>query len=144
MAKILIVDDEGVNLRLMGEIICSLGHEVFLARDGKGAIQKTLEISPDLILLDIMMPGMDGFEVAVRLKKDENTKIIPIVMVTALKDVEARVRALDAGADDFLSKPVESTEVRARIRSLLKVKTHSEIRKNLSINFEVIFGDGIS
>jgi len=84
------------------------------------------ESSPDVILLDIMMPKMDGYEVARRLKEDEATKIIPIVMVTALKEVGDRVKALEAGATDFLTKPVDRTEVRARVSSLVQVKDYQE------------------
>lgn len=123
---ILIVDDDNRNLILMEAILMPLGYDVILARDGEEALQKVKEKPPDLILLDIMMPKMDGFEVARRLKEEEETKIIPIVMVTALRESEDRVKALEVGADDFISKPVEKTELRARVMSLLKVKAYSD------------------
>jgi len=126
MAKILVVDDEDQNLRLMEAMLVPLGYEVHLAGDGEDALEKVKEVSPDVILLDIMMPGLDGFEVAKRLKHDDETKIIPIVMVTALKEVEDRVKALEVGADDFLTKPVDKTELRARVQSLLKVKAYND------------------
>jgi len=89
-----------------------------------------------VILLDIMMPGMDGFEVAQRLKGDEETRIIPIVMVTALREVEDRVKALEAGADDFLSKPADKIEIKARVRSLLKVKAYNDHMRNYQQELE--------
>lgn len=125
-ARILVVDDEVKNLRLMEAMLIPLGYEVILAHDGEETLQKVKEISPDVILLDVMMPRMDGFEVARRLKEGEETRIIPIVMVTALREVEDRVKALEMGADDFLSKPVERTELRARVQSLLKVKAYND------------------
>ena len=124
--KILVVDDEERNLRLMKAMLIPLGYEVVLARDGIEALDQVKKILPDVILLDIMMPKMDGFEVARQLKEDEEAKIIPIVMVTALKEVEDRVKALEVGADDFLTKPVDNTELRARVNSLLKVKAYND------------------
>ena len=124
--KILIVDDEERNLRLVEGLLNPLGYEIFLARDGEEGLAVGRRVQPDLILLDIMMPKMNGFEVARKLKEDPITKIIPIVMVTALRDVEDRVRALEAGADDFLSKPIEKVEMRARVKSLLKVKAYND------------------
>ena len=129
-SKILVVDDEDMNLRLMEALLIPMGYEVILARDGEEAFKKVQEIPPDVILLDVMMPKMDGFEVARRLKEKEETKIIPIVMVTALKEVEDRIRALEVGADDFLSKPVDKMELKARVQSLLKIKSyHDHIRE---------------
>jgi len=125
-SKVLVVDDEDRILRLMEALLTPLGYEVLLAHDGEDAVQKVREIPPDLILLDIMMPKMNGFEVARRLKENENTQIIPIVMVTALTAVEDRIKALEAGADDFLTKPVDKTELKARVHSLLKVKAYND------------------
>ena len=124
--KVLVVDDEDRNLRLMEAMLIPLGYEVILAGDGEEALEKVRDLPPDVILLDVMMPRMDGFEVARRLKGGEETRIIPIVMVTALREVEDRVKALEVGADDFLSKPVEKTELRARVQSLLKVKAYND------------------
>lgn len=125
-SKILIVDDEDCNLRLMEAILIPLGHEVILARDGEKALEKVREASPDLILLDVIMPKMDGFEVTKKLKESEDTRVIPVVIVTALRETENRVKALEAGADDFLSKPVDRVELRARVNSLLKVKAYND------------------
>jgi len=136
-SKILVVDDECRNLRLMEALLIPLGMEVILARDGEEALRKVRENPPDVILLDIMMPKMDGFEVAARLKKDEGARIIPIVMVTSLKEVGDRVRALEAGADDFLTKPVEKTELRARVQSSLKVKAYHDHMKGYQKELEM-------
>ncbi|MBF0528168.1 MAG: two-component system response regulator [Deltaproteobacteria bacterium] len=133
---ILVVDDEEVNLRLIDALLRPQGYKVITARDGEQALSKVKETPPDVILLDIMMPKMNGFEVAERLRQDSETRLIPIVMVTALQDVEDRVRALEAGAEDFLSKPVARTELRARIRSLLKVKAYNDHMRNYQLVLE--------
>lgn len=138
--KILVVDDMKNNLNIMQEFLLPLGYEVILANSGKEALKKVKEHSFNVILLDIMMPEMDGYEVARLLKDDEETKIIPIVMITALKDVDDRVRALEAGADDFLNKPFEGTELKARVQSLLKVNAYHkhlrDYRKQLEIEVQ--------
>lgn len=136
-AKVLIVEDDHRNLRLMEAILLPLGYDVIMARDGEEALEKVREMPPDLILLDIIMPKIDGFEVARRLKEEEETKIIPIVMVTALRDVENRVKALEVGADDFISKPVERTELKARIQSLLKIKAYNDHLRDYQKELEV-------
>lgn len=128
--KILVVDDEPYNQKLMEAILVPMGYEVWLAQDGEEALQKVRDYSPDVILLDVMMPRLNGFEVARALKSDPVTKIIPVVMVTALNEVEDRVKAMDAGADDFIAKPVDKTEVRARVSSLLKVKAYNDYMRD--------------
>ncbi|MEW5722562.1 MAG: two-component system response regulator [Thermodesulfobacteriota bacterium] len=133
---ILVVDDEELNLRLLEALIRPQGYEVQVARDGVEALARVRETPPDLILLDIMMPRMNGFEVASELRRDEETRTIPIVMVTALQDVEDRVKALEVGADDFLTKPVDRMELRARVRSLLKVKAYNDHMKNYQQELE--------
>ena len=124
--KILVVDDEERNLRLMQALLAPLGHAVSVARNGREAVDLAARLDVDLVLLDVMMPVMDGFEAARLLKQGEATSRIPVVMVTALRDVEHRVRSLEVGADDFLSKPVDSSELKARVRSLLKVKAYND------------------
>ena len=133
--KILVVDDDERNLRVTKAMLLPLGYEVILARDGEDALEKARRVSPDVILLDIMMPKMNGFEVAKRLKENEETSIIPIVMVTALREVEDRAKALEMGADAFLAKPVEKTELRARVNSLLKVKAYNDHMRNYQKNW---------
>jgi putative two-component system response regulator len=134
--KILVVDDEERNLRLMEALLVPLGHTVIIAKNGEDAIRKVEADEPDLILLDVTMPGMDGFQVAQRLKTNATSSIIPIVMVTALKEVADRVKALEAGADDFLTKPVDKTELRARVMSLLKVKAYNDHMLNYQKELE--------
>jgi putative two-component system response regulator len=123
---VLVVDDEDLNIRLIEALLRPQGYEVSVARNGVEALERVRERPPDVILLDIMMPKMNGFETAKHLRADEETRLIPIVMVTALQDVEDRVKALEVGADDFLTKPVDRMELRARVGSLLKVKAYND------------------
>ena len=124
--KILIVDDEEKNIKLIKGILAPERYQVYEAFNGEEALKQVADNDPDLILLDIMMPGMDGFEVCKRLKQDESTKMIPIVMVTALNEKEHSIRAMKVGADDFLTKPVDHTELQVRVKSLLRIKSYHD------------------
>ncbi len=119
--RILVVDDDARNLKLLKALL-QAEYEIVTASSGAEALSISGKIDLDLVLLDIMMPGMDGFEVCRRLKQSEATRLIPVVMVTALDDSEAKVKAIEAGADDFLAKPPNKTELMARARSLTRVK----------------------
>lgn len=121
-ARILIVDDMPVNLRLMQAQLVAEYYDVLLATSGQEALDICGREMIDLVLLDVMMPGMDGFEVCRRLKSDPRTKHLPIVLVTALDQQQDRVRGLEAGADDFLTKPVRGLPLFSRIRSLTRLK----------------------
>ncbi|GIX48592.1 MAG: hypothetical protein KatS3mg131_2803 [Candidatus Tectimicrobiota bacterium] len=121
-AKILIVDDEPFNVDLLEQLLEELGYETVSACNGQEALEKVAAAAPDLLLLDVMMPGLDGFAVCRRLKDNEETRLIPIVMMTALGSVEDRIRGIEAGADDFLTKPVDERELLARIRTTLRLK----------------------
>ncbi len=124
--KILIVDDDPINLELLDRTLKRQDYDVIHAENGKIAVDKALEIHPDVVLMDAVMPEMDGFEATRRIKSDTRTQMIPVVMVTSLNDVEDRVRALDAGADDFLNKPFDRLELTARVRSLVQVKAYHD------------------
>jgi CheY-like chemotaxis protein len=120
--RLLIADDDERNRELLQAFLEGDGHEILMSHDGASTMQAAFDKQPDLILLDIMMPKLSGYEVCQKLKKDERTKNIPILMVTALKDPGDIEKAVNAGADDFLSKPVHRLELKARVRSLLKVR----------------------
>lgn len=121
-AKILVVDDVPANVRLLEAKLIAEYYDVVTAEDGFQAIEKAQAEQPDIILLDVMMPGMDGFECCRKLKADPTTGFIPVVMVTALSDVEDRIKGLDAGADDFLTKPINDVALMARVKSLVRTK----------------------
>jgi K+-sensing histidine kinase KdpD len=133
--KILIVEDNQENMDLLVYFLRPQGYEIVSVQDGLSALHKVEEGHPDIILLDIMLPKMDGYEVCGRLKKDPKTKFIPIIMLTALKELKDKVKALEVGADDFLSKPFENIELLARVKSLLRLKDyHDELQsKNLEL-----------
>jgi class 3 adenylate cyclase len=129
LTKILAVDDIPQNLRLLEAVLVPSGYEVVLAATGEEALLKTLTEKPDLVLLDIMLPGIDGYEVCRRLRGDPKTSFLPVVMVTA-SGLAEKVKAIEAGADDFIAKPFDQPELLARVRSLLRVKTyHDEIER---------------
>jgi two-component system cell cycle response regulator len=121
-ARILVVDDILPNVKLLEAKLTAEYFDVLTASDGASALEVAEAETPDIILLDVMMPGMDGFEACERLKSNPKTRHIPVVMVTALSDVNDRVRGLKAGADDFLSKPVNDVALFARVRSLARLK----------------------
>ncbi len=121
-ARVLVVDDILPNVKLLEVKLTNEYFEVITAMSGLECIQKAQEKKPDIILLDVMMPGIDGFETCQRLKADPDTAHIPVIMVTALTDATDRVRGLEAGADDFISKPVNDVALFARVRSLVRLK----------------------
>ena len=133
--RILIVDDEEVNRELLIAMVEALGHEYETAEDGFDALAK-LNLDIDLVLLDIMMPGMDGFEVARRVREDLGMTDLPIIMVTALTAKADRLRAVEMGANDFIAKPVDKMELRVRVTSLLRIKEAQDALKQYQARLE--------
>ena len=129
-AKILIVDDESSARGALEVLLRREGFEVREVHDGRSALEECATFRPDLILLDIVMPGMDGFEVCRRIKNTPETRLTPVVLITGLSDTEDRINGINAGADDFLSKPIDFSELHARIRSLLKLKQYTDELEN--------------
>src|SRR5713101_6649982 len=120
--KILIVDDEPFNVDYLEQELEDLGYKTVSASSGPEALEKVATEAPDLILLDVTMPGMDGFTVCRLLKEKEETQLIPVVIMTALGAREDRIKGIEAGADDFLTKPADQRELRARIRTAVRMK----------------------
>lgn len=130
--RILIVDDDPVNTKLLTSMLPTDKYAVITALTGEMCLEKTMREHPDLILLDIMMPGLDGYEVTRQLKKDSTTQNIPVMLITALDEQADKIKGLEAGADDFLNKPVNTFELRARVQSLLRLKVYHEQLKTRS------------
>ncbi len=128
--KILIVDDETGARAALEFLLRREGFEVRDAADGRAAIQECASFRPDLILLDIMMPGMNGFEVCRHIKATPETRLTPVVLITGLTTTEDRIAGINAGADDFLSKPIDLNELLARTRSLLRLKQYTDELEN--------------
>jgi len=118
--RVLVVDDNFVNVRLLEELLKSASYEVTTATSGEAALEKLAQSRPDIVLLDVMMPVMDGYEVCRRIRQDEKTAQLPVIMVTALDKESDRAMALAAGANDFLSKPVEDNLLLPAIRRILQ------------------------
>lgn len=119
---ILVVDDEPANVDLVQSYLKANSYKVIKAYSGEEALKKAFADPPDLILLDVMMPGISGFEICRRLKSDNRTQLIPVILLTALQDFQSKIQGLEAGADEFLSKPFNLTELLTRVRNLLRIK----------------------
>src|SRR5919112_1155918 len=133
--KILVVDDHEDNIELLRARLEARGYEVHGASDGQAALDQVEKVCPDLILLDVMMPKMDGMEVVRRLKANSKLPFIPVIMQTALDSTENKVEGLDAGADDYITKPINFAELEARVRNHLRIKALVEEldRKNAEL-----------
>jgi CheY-like chemotaxis protein len=121
-SKVLIVDDNQQNLELLAAYLEDEGVSVATAADGVEALEQVVAVAPDIILLDVMMPRMSGFEVCRKLKSDPKTVDIPVIMVTALNDLGDIERGVECGTDDFLSKPINKLELVTRVKSLVRVR----------------------
>ena len=122
-AKILVVDDQRSNVEMMAGVLRARGYEVLTAGDGEAALEQVRASRPDIVVSDILMPGLDGYELCRRLRASPATALLPVVLVTSLDPQGERMKGIEAGADDFLAKPVNWEELFARVRSLLRVKT---------------------
>ena len=121
-ARILIVDDQPLTRELMTLVVHAQGHKTLIASNGTEALAIAAKRTLDLVILDVVMPGMDGFEVARRIRAGEHTRNVPIIIVSALGDKESRINGLAAGADDFLTRPVDRLELKVRVQNLLRIK----------------------
>jgi class 3 adenylate cyclase len=128
-AKLLVVDDTPMNVKMLADVLTFKGYQVVTAAGGNEGLAKVESEKPDLVLLDVMMPGLDGYAVCRAIRAKPETAILPVVMVTALDPAQERVKGLEAGADDFLSKPINQPELLARVRSLLRIKEfHDQVQ----------------
>ena len=128
-AKILVVDDTARNVKLLADLLSVKGYGVVTAASGREALAQVAAAQPDLVLLDVVMPEMSGYEVCQKLRATEGTAMLPVIMVTALDPAEERVKGIEAGADDFLTKPINQAELLARVKSLLRIKElHDTVR----------------
>src|ERR1051325_2268014 len=122
--RILIVDDDKTTAEMFGRLMTALGYEVVTALSGESALRSVAARSPDLVMMDVKMGGIDGFEVCRRLKSDPRTRLVPIILVTGLAGTANRVRGIEVGADGFLTKPPELAELKAQVKSLTRMKQH--------------------
>ena len=135
---ILIVDDQEINRQVIAELLTQPGYHLVLAGSGAEALEIVAEWKLDLILLDVMMPGMDGFEVCQRLKSNPQWQHIPIILVTALDRTEDLVQGFESGADDFIAKPFKRLELQARVRSMLRLKEHYDRLEAQKVQLEEV------
>ncbi|MBU4222534.1 MAG: response regulator [Euryarchaeota archaeon] len=125
MTKVLVVDDEEVNIKLI-EAMLNEEYEIITAQSGNEALNKIIEDKPDIVLLDIMMPQINGYDVCKSIKENDATRFIPVVMCTVLSESEAKIKAIEIGADGYLTKPINRIELLTRIKSLLKKKYYQD------------------
>jgi adenylate cyclase len=142
--RILAVDDNKQNLDILQKTLTAANYEVITATDGPTALRHIDSDSSDLVLLDVMMPGMSGYEVCERIRANETTRLLPVVMLTSLSDVADRIRGIEAGADDFLTKPYNREELLTRVKSLLRIKTLYDEIETKNRLLRTLFGRYVS
>ncbi len=130
--KILIVDDSPANIQIINNILKD-DYEIFFGTDGTSGLKKAYDINPDLILLDVLMPDMDGYEVLAKLKSDLTTRDIPVIFITALDSVEQEIKGLEAGAVDYITKPIVGALLKARVKTHLELKKQNDFLKKLTM-----------
>jgi len=143
-ARILVVDDTPANVKLLADLLAFKGYEVATAANGEDGLKRLAEQHPDLVLLDVMMPGMNGYEVCRAIRADPGHAVLPVVMITSLDPAQERIKGLEAGADDFLTKPFNQAELLARVKSLLRIKTLWDQLSDLNTNLEKRVADGVA
>jgi adenylate cyclase len=121
-AKILVVDDTPANVKLLVDVLTVSGYEVSAASNGEDALTQIASDPPDIVLLDIMMPGLSGYDVCQRIRANPDTALLPVVLCTSLDPQQERIKGIEAGADDFITKPINRPELMARVKSLLRIK----------------------
>lgn len=124
--KVLVVDDVAANVDLLKTLLTREGYGVVTASDGEEALAMVASAHPDLVLMDVLMPKLSGYEVCERIKRDPTTRLTPVVLITALHERERKIQGINAGADDFLTKPVDPHELKARVRSLVRLKRYTD------------------
>lgn len=135
---ILVADDQAANRELLEELLTAQGCKVIIVPDGAAAVKELARTQVDLVLLDVMMPRLNGFEACEKIKTSPDTYLIPVIMITALSDKQDRLEGIKVGADDFLSRPVDRTELLARVQSLLKLKQRTdELERAESVLFSL-------
>ena len=134
-AVILAVDDQAQNIRLLDAVLSPRGYRVLTAESGEAALDLLRQEQPHVVLLDIMMPGMDGYEVCRRIRENPDTAYLPVVMITA-SDTQEKVRGIEAGADDFVTKPFDQAELLARVKSLVRVKRYQDTIRRQAAELE--------
>ena len=142
--RILVVDDTPSNVKLLADILLAKGYAVVTAANGAEALARTERETPDLLLLDVMMPGMSGYDVCRKIRANPATAVLPVIMVTALDPGQERVKGIEAGADDFLTKPIHQPEILARVRSLLRIKALHDELTDLNKNLEARVGEQVT